>query len=108
MRDVARRLSDELLQWDRWAAGVSPEENGWESDAPNWRRLIVLAWELLQETNLAPAEVSLIEKVFSISEEGEEMAGLLKYIQMSSAEICFFEGSKIRMTMFADERSFVS
>ena len=67
-----------LQTWLQWAEVASREEEGWESDAPNWNDLIAHSLELLVKTGLLPEEISQLETVFSLSEEDETLADFLK------------------------------
>jgi hypothetical protein len=78
MRNVAEQLRGQLRSWQDWAQTASHDENGWESDAPNWEKIIGLAKELLIEEDLADTEVFELEKVFCLSEETEDLADFLK------------------------------
>ena len=52
MRDSSRKLNTEPTVWRQCADTASREEDGWESDAPNWNDLVKDAQELLVESNL--------------------------------------------------------
>ena len=84
MRDTFSKLNTELRTWNEWAGTALREEDGWESDAPNWNRVIKLAEQLLLESNLRSEELSAIETVFCLSEENEVIADFLK---LNSAKV---------------------
>jgi HEAT repeat protein len=78
MRACSLKLKNELAVWKHWELTASHEEDGWESDAPNWKDLIEQAQKLMLETDLAPDEVSQLEEVFCLSEEDEVLADFVK------------------------------
>lgn len=78
MNECSKKLYHSLLAWQEWAGGAEQHESGWESDAPNWEELIGNAQELLLSGELLSNDLSNIEKVLSISEEGEVLADFIK------------------------------
>lgn len=70
-------LTEELARWRNWAVQASREENGWESEAPNWALLIRAAKSALIDGENTQEETE-IAAVFGISEEAEELADFLK------------------------------
>lgn len=62
-----------VAKWQAWAADADHSEDGWQSDFPEWSRLIESAAEVMQRADSDPALLRLVEFCWSISEEGEEL-----------------------------------
>lgn len=71
-------LRADLEAWRSWAAAAAKEENGWESDAPNWATLVAAARITLLTPNLDPEDISCLATAFELSTEGEALADSLK------------------------------
>jgi hypothetical protein len=78
MRESATALSRELEVWRRWPDTASRDEAGWQSDAPNWNDLLENAQTLMLQSELSQEEISLLDRVLLMSEEGETLADFLK------------------------------
>ncbi|MBL8236686.1 MAG: hypothetical protein JNM66_04660 [Bryobacterales bacterium] len=78
MRESSLLLEEELKVWGQWAASAVKDEADWETDAPNWPKILRLAKDVLVEPDLQVEELALLEAVFSLSEEGECLADFLK------------------------------
>lgn len=78
MRETSRRLQSALRVWRTWAETASREQDGWESDAPNWDEVIAHSQELLLEKGLLQEEIVQLETVFCLSEEDEALADFMK------------------------------
>lgn len=78
MRETSRRLQRALRVWKTWAETASREQDGWESDAPNWNEVIAHSQEILLEKGLLQEEITQLETVFCLSEEDETLTDFIK------------------------------
>lgn len=62
-------------RWREWAKSADKSENGWQSDFPEWDKLMAVAQSIMSRVQLDPDDLSNLELCWSISEENEEMAG---------------------------------
>ena len=67
------RLASICKEWELWAEVANRREDGWESDFPQWRKLIDCASQLMCKENIDDECLSNIEFCWTISEEDEEL-----------------------------------
>lgn len=71
-------LNKMLIEWDKWSVGAEDNENGWESDYPEWRMLMNEACSVMLINNLCNREIEDLERCFEISSETEDMIDYCK------------------------------
>lgn len=71
---MARTLSDQCQDWQRWAADADDTEEGWQSDYPAWRDLMNAAAAAMTGSPVTGEAIKDIELCWAISEETEDMA----------------------------------
>ncbi|MEO0461198.1 MAG: HEAT repeat domain-containing protein [Myxococcota bacterium] len=62
------------MKWRVWASTASTVENGWQSDFPDWSKLIDAACEVMKKGLVDSKTLNLLEEAWAISEEGEELS----------------------------------
>ncbi|KKQ34180.1 MAG: peptidase C14, caspase catalytic subunit p20 [candidate division WS6 bacterium GW2011_GWA2_37_6] len=76
---MKNKLKIEIINWKHWAKGASKEEDGWESDYPNWNNLISTTTDLIENSKQkSEEELKLIEFVLKVSEETEDLIPIIK------------------------------
>lgn len=69
------RLQEMLRSWTDWSKNASKDENGWQSDYPQWELLMdACRTEMEAIENTMQIDYDGIEKCWQISEESEELA----------------------------------
>ena len=72
--EAERHVEALLTEFDRWAASADRQEDGWESDFPQWRELMRQAEQLMAQEHQSPATLFLLGHCWSLSEEDEDCA----------------------------------
>lgn len=71
-------LHDEIIAWKTWAKTADQSQDGWESFYPNWRALMSIACDTMSQANLSSNELELVSFCWSISEETEDLADVVR------------------------------
>lgn len=66
-------LSWLYAQWEAWASTAPREEDGWESDFPDWPALMSAASGCMSSDSLDPETLKRVERCWALSEESEEL-----------------------------------
>ncbi len=69
-----RQLEERLRQFDRWALSADRSNSDWETDFPHWSELIHAAMEAMAREPENVSLLPLLERCWSLSNEGEECA----------------------------------
>jgi len=67
-----------IHKWTIWSTNTDRSENGWESNFPQWDKLITLAFEVLKKENLSKDEINELEMAFELSSEDEQLLDFAK------------------------------
>jgi HEAT repeat protein len=65
-----KKLSSE---WQLWALHADKNEDGWQSDFPQWLELMNAAYEVIRLSDTSSQVLQVLELCWAISEEGEEL-----------------------------------
>lgn len=67
-----------FARWKLWSESADQTEEGWESDFPEWDKLMDAALATIVEATFGDATAATISECFSISEEGEDLLGRIR------------------------------
>lgn len=79
-------LETGLMNWKSWASRADQRENGWESDYPEWQKLMDLARTAMTDPQLPRTELDTLDSCWAISEETEDLLEFAK----ANLDRCWF------------------
>ena len=72
--EVERHIEALLTEFDRWAASADRQDDGWESDFPQWQELMQQAEQIMAQKQPSEQALFLLSRCWSLSEEDEDCA----------------------------------
>jgi hypothetical protein len=68
-----KTLGDQLDAWKKWSVAADRSEWGWESDFPQWSKMIEAARAVMLERDHDRVTMEMLAECWSLSEEDEEL-----------------------------------